>query len=95
MALTPEQIAKAVIKDSKRKQLANFEIRQRRSELVGRWLRSTPWFLRLYSDMEQQSALYRKIEPHIFRLTQPKKKKVSKMSDLKPHEDPRNLQLFK
>lgn len=75
MALTAVQIAKAVVKDCKRRRLANFEIRQRRSELIGKWLRSTNWWLRDYPTLEAQEAIYKKIETELYRLTVSKKKK--------------------
>lgn len=75
MALTPAQIANAVVRDCHRQRIANYEIRQRRSELVGRWLRSTSWFLSKYPTLEAQATLYKEVEKNLFRLTVPKKSK--------------------
>lgn len=94
MALTPEQIAAAVIKGCRKKRLASYQIRTRCSELVGAWLRSTPWFLREYPTHEQQTELYKKVRVAIYRLTAPKKKPARKESDPTPAKDPRNLTLF-
>lgn len=97
MALTLEQIAAAVVRDCKqRRRLANFEIRRRRSELTGAWLRSTPWFLRDYQTLEAQAVLYKKIEVEIFRLTAPKKKHAYSVHDRgpTPHNDPRQPKLI-
>lgn len=93
MSLTSEQIAEAVIRDCRRHRLANHKIRQRCSELVGRWLRRTPWFLVQYPEYEDQTKLYQEIRAQVFRLTQPKRSH-RKSANPKPANDPRNLSLF-
>lgn len=94
MALTAERIAVAVIKDCKRRRMANYEIRRRRSELVGQWLRSTPWFLKYYPTMEKQEELYRQVEHFIFKKTCGPKKQKAYHQNPTPLKDPRNLKLL-
>jgi len=95
MALTPHDIATLVLRECKKKRLGNAQIRKERSPLIGRWLRERPWFLRDYPDHEAQAELYWQIEKELFRLTVPRKSVPRSKRGPRPHEDPRNLQLFK